>query len=158
MSFWTQTNLPLRKRSLGLWIGISSVALFVAGGLLIPRIQAAREAARNIQSNSTLFQHSGWHPCAVVKIHQNGSVTGGCCPMCFTPAAPIVYLDSNGDALNAEELPDWVVEKGMKEIRRVQRTPEYQNRRRGGFAGGDETRADEWAKSMWDDYQVRRSP
>lgn len=158
MSSWMNTNLSLRRR--GLRIGIPSVVLLVAGILLFPHVRAAREAAREAALNShcedNFFQHSGWHPSAVVRIHQDGTVAAGCCQMCFTPVAPILYVDSNGDVLNAEELSDRVVEDGKKEIERVRGTPEFQKKRL-MFSAGDETRADESARSSWDDFLARSS-
>ena len=54
------------QKRLALRIGIPVVILTAAVILLIPQIRAAREAAELTQGGSGLFQHSGWHPRAVI--------------------------------------------------------------------------------------------
>lgn len=145
-----------RKRS-AIWNWLPVGALLLVVIVFYPQIQAAREAARKTFPRNALFQHSGWHPGAVITIHQDGTVTAGCCPVCYTRAAPMSFLNDKGDVLNEADLPDAVIEQGKREIERVQSTPEWRKRRY-RFTRVDEATMDQRAEAVWRDYQARSSP
>ncbi len=157
MSSPTEPAPPGRGKKSAIWNWLPAGALILVVIVFYPQIQGAREAARKTPPRNSLFQHSGWHPGGIITIHQDGTVTAGCCPVCFTRAAPMVFMNDKGEVLNGADLSEADIEQGQREIERIQSTPEWRKRRY-RFTMVDEATTDHRAEAVWRDYQARSSP
>jgi hypothetical protein len=108
-------------------------------------VAPAREAARRIQCDTTLFQHTGWHPSDIVSLDQNGAVVSvSSCPLCSTTTAPIIYRSRSGVIFRREELPPQTIEAARKKLAEFKAEPRYRSIRT-SLLGADETLAEQTA-------------
>lgn len=113
------------------WCVVTGAALtafvpFVA----LPAREAARQAAREVQSKNDLFQHSGFHPFDSARVNDKGEVvTVSSCPVCSQSNAKVNFSDERGRSVEESALRPETIEQAALKLKAFKDGPRYRQLR-----------------------------